>query len=275
MKGKVLLKRLSALLLIISFVFIGLASTVSANEKTEEEIQEEIHDVMSGIKDLRAEGATNEDIKKYLKKNGHVDTKVKSWKVDKEGNRISQDNDMSTNALDKSDRKLNLWATRHDRQYNYWIVYAEVTDDWGDEDYPGSDDLVSIHWDPDVFRFSDENVSETNRDWIGLASSAGINNGAAVFYLDDNDVFRSTNGYTASAWVILEAEQTGVMTNTGMDFIHTFNQENETENLSYHANIDFGGSEFGGGAGASYSISTSYDETYWSTADTYEFLTSW
>lgn len=287
-------KKITATCLGIGIALGGFSGFASASENSlvgkekieqssieKQNVNEEINSVFSKIRDLRAQGATDEDIEKYLKKNGIDVVEKKSWRVDKDGNRIElSDDDINIQNLYKSDRLLNEWVTRHDRQYNYFIVYAEIraSTDWPYpytiEPYPGTDDLVSIHWDPEVLRFSTWGVSESNQDDMGLANTAGMYDGAMVYYLDDNVFDYDNNGY-AAAWATLEALKTGVTTTVGMDFVHTYNVENVTTNLTNTAEINFSGSEYGASVGASYSVETSTSETDWGTADTAQFTTNW
>lgn len=134
-------------------------------DKLTEEVFQEVHQ-------MKSTGASEKEVKKYLKKNGFSVANIGVSYFDENGKTVEVDDqqgDVSINATDPAKYKIEMWSTYYDRDRTRWTFYGFL-DRSTYENYPASYDVFGIDWDKNVFQYYDWGTSDETYGWLKDAS---------------------------------------------------------------------------------------------------------
>lgn len=247
-------------LLILTFVFCSFSGIGSLEAAQGDDFTE----ILQQVDKMKTDGATYQDIEQFLNSKGIEVLARSTMTLDARGNEVGN---ISTRALSSNLRRVTNWITKDSGRYYAWVQVERVRSLPADatyEDYPASYDLVSINWDPNVFTYVANGVSNNN---MWLADADQRNKGTILFNMYDN---LSAGVETVSAYAKLSAKK-AQLTTTAVKYTHTYDKTEKTTTYTGSANWKWGNAAE---VGVNYSVTETNIEANWTKAETANVTTT-
>ncbi|KGE19225.1 hypothetical protein [Paenibacillus wynnii] len=251
--------------IVACFLFLINSAAVSATPKPID-----IDSIYTQITEMIKQGATEQEIQEYKKKNGLTNLTKEEVKLDKDGNVIAptSSSSISIQSLTPDAYTLTIWIDRNDRERSTNYIFTNVKmGSFSVEKYPASYDILSINWSNDVYNYVSWSTGNTNATanyapW--LADADQRSSGTILLNFEDSDPYWA-NPLSAWATVSVKSGKLGTATSASMKLTHTYDSTASSTSQTGSANWTWGQPL---SVGVSYTVNTNTVEKNWSKAAT-------